>query len=430
MNSSRNIAAAAIVALSCAGMFFRAGASEAEEGVRISERFGFDPEDSTCFIQEAINSGARKLIIDRKETPWIVRPIKGRSDLTLVFEKGVEVRAKKGEFRGVADILFRFENATNVFLDGRGAVLRMNKADYQKPPYAKAEWRSGLCFHSCENIRISGLKVVETGGDGLYLGDRTGNRPCRNVVVRRCIFENNHRQGVSVISADNLLIEDCIMRGTSGTAPQDGIDFEPNKQNHQFTRCIVRKCRFENNKGAGIDIHPVPFRSSTVPVDITFEYCYSTGNRYGVVYSGFTGSDLVTGRVRFVRCVFERECGAALGVFNKPARSVSMIFEDCGFLSNCVASAVESDILFDMQQLKDETADGVVFSNQKIVQAIRRPWFLIRGNGQIVNGVKNVFGNIEVTDVDRKTSKRTLDPDFWGLDVAGEGVLVSDLLKK
>ena len=241
MNSSRNIAAAAIVALSCAGMFFRAGASEAEEGVRISERFGFDPEDSTCFIQEAINSGARKLIIDRKETPWIVRPIKGRSDLTLVFEKGVEVRAKKGEFRGVADILFRFENATNVFLDGRGAVLRMNKADYQKPPYAKAEWRSGLCFHSCENIRISGLKVAETGGDGLYLGDRTGNRPCRNVVVRRCIFENNHRQGVSVISADNLLIEDCIMRGTSGTAPQDGIDLEPNKQNHQFTRCIVRK---------------------------------------------------------------------------------------------------------------------------------------------------------------------------------------------
>ena len=401
----------------------------AAEGVRVEESFGFDPEDSTRYVQAAIDSGAEEVVIGKKETPWIITPVKGRSNLRLVLEKGVKILAKKGEFRGVADSMFRFEFATNVFIDGRGAVLQMHKADYQKPPYAKAEWRSCLDFTSCENVTIQGVKAIESGGDGLYLGDRTDGNPCRDFIVRKCIFESNHRQGISVISADNLLIEDCIMRGTCGTAPQDGLDFEPNKATDRLTRCVVRRCRFENNKGAGIDIHPVPSRSSTIPIDITVEDCVSTGNRYGAVYSGFTGKDLVTGRVRFIRCVFERECGAAVGVFNKPARSVSLHFEDCAFLSNCAVSAVESDMFFDMQDSKDETTDGVFFSNLKIVQSIRRPWFLIRGNGSIVKGVRTVFGDVEVVDAGGRTRRRNLDVAFWSRDVASEGVRMADLQK-
>ena len=153
----------------------------------------------------------------------------------------------------------------------------------------------------------------------------------------------------------------------------------------------------------------------------------STGNRYGVVYSGFTGNDLVTGRVRFVRCIFERECGAAVGIFNKPARSVAVRFDDCQFLSNCVASQVESDILFDMQGAKTEVTDGVLFSNLRIVQSIRRPWFLIRGNGELVRGVRTVFGDVEVTDADGNALKKVLDALFWTRDVASDGVCLMDL---
>ena len=32
------------------------------------------------------------------------------------------------------------------------------------------------------------------------------------------------RQGISVIAADGLLVEDCLMHGTNGTDPQAGLD--------------------------------------------------------------------------------------------------------------------------------------------------------------------------------------------------------------
>jgi hypothetical protein len=419
-------AAVAVVSITIAA----GNGAAADEGVKISEKFGFDPEDSTRFIQEAIDSGARKLIFDKKDSPWITKPLKGRSNLTVVFPKGVEVVAKKGEFHALGDHLFTFDCATNVFFNGKGAVLRMHKSDYQKPPYAKSEWRHALCFRNCENVKISGLKILSSGGDGLYIGDRYGNRACRNFVVRKCIFEDHHRQGISVISAENLLIEDCIIKGTDGTPPQAGIDFEPNRSTEYFSRCIVRRCRIENNKGAGIDLHFPHSRFLTMPLDITIEDCYSTGNRYGVVYSGSPKSDLVTGRIKVNRCVFEREAGAAVGIFNKPARSAAVCFENCSFVSNCVNSRVESDILFDMQGSKEETTDGVVFLDSKIVQGIRKEWFTIRGKSAIVKGVRSVLGKIEVVDADGNSSIKDLTPAFWAGDVAAEGVRIIDFSEK
>ena len=38
--------------------------------VRVSS-FGFDPEDSTRFIQAAIDSGAAKVIFDKMPSPWV-----------------------------------------------------------------------------------------------------------------------------------------------------------------------------------------------------------------------------------------------------------------------------------------------------------------------------------------------------------------------
>ena len=46
--------------------------------VKVSS-FGFDPEDSTRFIQAAIDSGAEKVIFDKMSSPWITLPLRGAS---------------------------------------------------------------------------------------------------------------------------------------------------------------------------------------------------------------------------------------------------------------------------------------------------------------------------------------------------------------
>ena len=41
----------------------------------------------------------------------------------------------------------------------------------------------------------------------------------------------------------------CVIRDTVGTAPQAGIDFEPNARDQWLQGIVVRNCRFEDNQG-------------------------------------------------------------------------------------------------------------------------------------------------------------------------------------
>lgn len=67
--------------------------------------FGFDPADSTEIIQRALDSGVHQLVFDRQAGPWVTRPLFVRSNTEIVFEDGVELVAKRGEFHGIHDRL-------------------------------------------------------------------------------------------------------------------------------------------------------------------------------------------------------------------------------------------------------------------------------------------------------------------------------------
>ena len=221
--------------------------------------WGFNAEDSTQFLQAAIDSGARKLIIDRQASDWITLPLKAASNQEIVLQDGVVLQAKKGAYLGRSDALLSLRQCENVVIRGEKpgvkAVLRMNKADYQKPPYEPAEWRHGLSILSSSNVLVEDLTIEFTGGDGIYLGVCKAGVTCSAVTIRRVLCYENHRQGISVITARNLLIEDTIMRDTNGTAPQAGIDFEPNLANEELTNCVMRRCICEGNAGDGYEFY-------------------------------------------------------------------------------------------------------------------------------------------------------------------------------
>lgn len=104
--------------------------------VRVSS-FGFDPLDSTRYIQAALDSGARTVVIDRQQDPWVVCPLFARSNSEIVLEEGVELVAKRGAFKLVrGNSLFSLEGVTNVIVRGlgSGATMRMWKKDYQTAP--------------------------------------------------------------------------------------------------------------------------------------------------------------------------------------------------------------------------------------------------------------------------------------------------------
>lgn len=286
--------------------------------------WGFDAKDATDYLQAAINSRAKAIIIDRQESAWITRPLKGVSNQRIVFEQGAELVALRGAFHSKGDCLLSFLRCTNVTVrgekqdGGKSACLRMHKADYQSSAYDRSEWRHGLTFSGCRNVRVQDLTIERTGGDGIYLGAASSQEPNVDVVIRRVVCAGNHRQGISVISAQNLLIEDCVLRDTRGTAPEAGIDFEPNAPEECLVNCRVRRCLAENNAGTGYQICPQAMNGRSIPISIYLENCISRSNTQHAVHVCTAPKDAPGGRLRITHFLSEGDAMAGLSVQFNP----------------------------------------------------------------------------------------------------------------
>ena len=294
--------------------------------------WGFDPADSTRYLQAALDSGVRKLVIDKMSGPWIVTPLQGASNQELVFEPGAEILAKADEFKNKVATLLRYSQCRNVKISGAGGTLRMRHHDYMQPPYEKSEWRHALSFLSCSNVVVQGLTIASSGGDGIYLGCADKNfRKNMDVVIRDVICDDNHRQGISVISAENLLIENTVLRNTFGTPPAAGIDFEPNHPEEVLKNCIMRNCSTFNNQGSGYTTWAGQMNEHSTPVDIRFENCSSLGDRtsFSFACDSRRGRD-VSGRITLNNCRFENPQGPR-AVLLRENRFGTLIYD----ISNC-----------------------------------------------------------------------------------------------
>ncbi|MBP7937546.1 MAG: nucleoside hydrolase, partial [Phycisphaerae bacterium] len=266
--------------------------------------WGFDPNNSTAHLQKAINSKVKRLILDRQASPWITRPLTGVSDQEIVFEAGTELVALEGAFRAKSDCLLSFRECEDVVLRGdrvdgaKSTHIRMRKQDYQSAAYENSEWRHGVAFFGCRNVLVQDLTIKHTGGDGIYLGAGLKHTPNRQVTIRRVDCNANHRQGISVISAEDLLIEDCQLRHTDGTAPKAGIDFEPNHPADSLVRCVLRRCIAESNAGTGFQICPQYLNSQSKPISIHLDQCVSRGNQQHAIHLCSNPKDPPVGRLQ------------------------------------------------------------------------------------------------------------------------------------
>jgi hypothetical protein len=292
--------------------------------------WGFDKNDATECLQNAISSGVPTLIVDNTGSDWIInKPLNLVSNQEIIFADGVVIQAKQDCFKGVTDSLFRGVNLTNVTLTGKGkATLRMRKTDYQDAMrYKPAEWRSGISLYDCANVTLRGFTIEKTGGDGLYLGASV-NGTNKNVLVENMNFDDNHRQGISVISVDGFLVRNSRFTNTSGTPPQAGIDFEPNHAGQRLVNCVLEDCIFTGNAGDGIDIYAVHLNGDSPPISITVNRSLIANNTRGGFAATLTttGVNPVGGTVTFNDCRFDHN---VIRLGNAVLGSVRYFFKNC-----------------------------------------------------------------------------------------------------
>lgn len=108
----------------------------------------------------------------------------------------------------------------NITFKGAGSI----NGDKYTHTGKDGEWGMGIYVMGGNNIRISGLTVNNCWGDCMYITNNADG-----VVIDKCVIQDGRRQGVSIISARNVLIKNCTISKVRGTPPGYAIDVEPNK---------------------------------------------------------------------------------------------------------------------------------------------------------------------------------------------------------
>ena len=432
----------AILAAAILGLASVSWANETEKPAQaaapervVASAFGFDATDSTAFLQAAIDSGARTVVVDEQNGPWVTTPLTLRSDLELVLEEGVEIVAKAGAFLPKGDNLMRAENVENLTIrgEGTGATLRMRKSEYWEAPYEKSEWRHGVAILSSKNVNIENLRIAETGGDGIYLGVATRGVPCRDVAIRRVDCVANNRQGISVISVDGLLIEDCVLRDTFGTAPQSGIDFEPNRADEQISNVVMRRVVSENNAGDGFQFYLGNLDSDGPETTVEIVDCVAVRNRgCGFYWSAKGGENrALPGRTLVENCELSGN-GRGVVLINKTTACGPLVFRNVrlttpsadaesstsqGETPNFVIDKTTtgtSGITLRSRAEGDEPLGGVAFENVEIVDAgpEETRLFSIFDGSSDGCGAAEINGALKIVCGEKATETRLDGEDF------------------
>ena len=233
--------------------------------------WGFDPGDATAFLQEAIFSGAEVLYIPNMGSPWVVTPIYLASNQKIVIENGTVIQAKRGAFRNISDSLLNLHDVENVDIYGYGAHVRMWKEDYLGRDYERGEWRHTIYIRDAQNISIRGLQVSSSGGDGLYVGRGRRVISSRDILIQDVLFDDHLRQGISVVSAVNMRVENCVAVNTAGVfpLPQAGIDLEPNRADEELVNITIDNCLLGNNVGDGVLLGLQNLTAESTPIQVT-----------------------------------------------------------------------------------------------------------------------------------------------------------------
>ncbi len=134
----------------------------------------------------------------------------------------------------------------------------------------------GINIHECYNVSISNITIEKCAGDCIYIGYKT--KPANRVSMTNLVLDNGRRQGISVTSAENLLIDNCNISNINGTAPQAGIDIEPNA-NSVITNFAIRNTTIKNVDGAGLAMHNTKINGLD---NISIENVIIDGCKYGI----------------------------------------------------------------------------------------------------------------------------------------------------
>ncbi len=184
------------------------------------------------------------------------------------------------------------------------------------------EWGHGIDIQDgAHRFKVQGTRISKCWGDGIIVCDTqksfdTGVKPA-DVSIIDVVCDGNRRQGLSIVTALRPRVVGGSFINTAGTAPEAGIDVEPNPGGLQdVIDFVVIGAVMQGNAGRGFTVHAQgrtasgtvqgvrsigntwPGFSTESTAAVEFIGCTATGNKD----YGFTAQVGTSGRNVFTGC--------------------------------------------------------------------------------------------------------------------------------
>ncbi|RPE09716.1 right-handed parallel beta-helix repeat-containing protein [Chitinophaga lutea] len=118
------------------------------------------------------------------------------------------------------------------------------------------EWGMGIAIYGSTNVKVNRTYISNCWGDGVVVGGRKNGGVTvvsRDVILKRVTSTNNRRQALTIGGVNGLEVDSCVLTYTNGTAPQDGIDIEPDSDTAQYV--YIKNCEIAHNVGNGVEMN-------------------------------------------------------------------------------------------------------------------------------------------------------------------------------
>lgn len=196
--------------------------------------------DYTLHLQKGIDQH-RKVILPNFPILINFKGLRLKSNSSVLFLQNSKLilKANKEELYG----LIYIENIRNV-----NVYFANLEGDRYRHLSDKGEWGMGFFIRDSENVNIEAPVINYMWGDGIYIGT-FGSKYSKNINVSSAYINESRRNGISIISGENILVKNSFISNTYGHSPEYGIDIEPNSSKEKLVNIVLSNNKTFNNKG-------------------------------------------------------------------------------------------------------------------------------------------------------------------------------------
>ncbi|WP_177201675.1 DUF4214 domain-containing protein [Butyrivibrio proteoclasticus] len=218
--------------------------------------------------------------------------IRLKSNITLSMDAStvLEVNGTSSSEYGV--IIVR--NAQDVVING--GTINGERARHNGD---NGEGGHGVKVIDSNYVTISNMNINSNWGDGIYLGTASDSDEIygsNGITINSCKITDNRRSNISIVDANDVTISGCYLANAYGTAPQCGINIEPNGKDGKVPD--DRVCKRIKILDTTVDVH------DGIMDDYYGQYFGFSTHYYPSDKSVYTAYDL-----QISGCTFNGDCG-------------------------------------------------------------------------------------------------------------------------